>query len=155
MELPGRSEGVLLPVVLSHDDFWAGNLLFSDDGKLITILDWQISRFTSPTQDFAALLALSLSSDCRRKNEMKYLEFYFETLKHYLNEFNVENDKGYRNLNFENLKKVYKISLKIAIFRVIITWQNYDSFNPGEKEGSETPLQNLIRCLIEDLEDIL
>uniref|UniRef100_A0AC34FA73 CHK kinase-like domain-containing protein n=1 Tax=Panagrolaimus sp. ES5 TaxID=591445 RepID=A0AC34FA73_9BILA len=145
----------MLPLVLSHDDFWAGNLLFADDGTLLTILDWQISRFTSPTQDFAALLALGLPSEQRRKCEMKYLQFYYDTLKHYLDEFNVQDDKGYRNLNFEDLKKVYRISLKISIFRVIITWQNYDTLNPALNGNCEPPLQNLIRCLLEDLEDFL
>uniref|UniRef100_A0A914QSA3 CHK kinase-like domain-containing protein n=1 Tax=Panagrolaimus davidi TaxID=227884 RepID=A0A914QSA3_9BILA len=143
----GNSIQNKLPFVLCHNDFWAGNLLFADDGSLVTILDWQTAFFASPTQDLAALLALGLPSICRRKNEKEYLQFYFDTFKYYLEKFNVKDDKGYRKLDFKTLEQSYRTSLKVTVFSVITTWENFDKSgdNGGESE-------NCIQYLLEDID---
>lgn len=83
--------------VLNHGDFWVNNMLFryaskkeaeTGSGKPLDIklLDFQISRYSSPAADLMYLFASSATADTRKEHwnrllEHAYLESFWSTLE--------------------------------------------------------------------------
>jgi len=63
---------------LTHGDFWAGNLLFSEvDDCVVAVLDFQFSCFDAvPFLDVASILGSSLDCSTRRAHDVELLETY-------------------------------------------------------------------------------
>ena len=137
---------------MCHNDFWTKNIIFSpSNGKLLSIIDWQTARFASPTHDLAALLALELPGEKRRREQRDFIEFYLDQLRHYLDHFEVKNDEGLRKTKSDDLMPVYKESLKVAIYGVIFTLTKYDEQFEGNDAAKESPLVERVHLLLEDL----
>uniref|UniRef100_A0AC35GS50 CHK kinase-like domain-containing protein n=1 Tax=Panagrolaimus sp. PS1159 TaxID=55785 RepID=A0AC35GS50_9BILA len=141
-----------LPEVLSHNDFWTKNVMFSPKtGELQRIIDWQTVRFASLTHDLAALLSLELSGQHRREHEKSYVEYYLQQVKHYLDKYEVEDDHGLRKAKIEDVMKAYNISLKIAIFGLIFTLMESEKTKKSKEAAQNSELVNRIKYLFEDL----
>jgi len=141
-----------LPEVLSHNDFWTKNVMFSGKtGDLQRIIDWQTVRFASLTHDMAALLSLELSGDHRRELQKQYIEYYLEQVKHFLDKYEVKDDCGLRNAKIEDVMKAYKDSLKIAIYGLIFTLMESEKTKESKEAARESELVNRIQYLFEDL----
>ena len=141
-----------LPEVLSHNDFWTKNIMFSPKTKeLQRIIDWQTARFASLTHDLAAILSLELGGDERRKLENSYVEYYVEQVKHFLDKYEVEDDQGLRKIKIEDVMKAYKGSQKIAIYGVIFTLMESEKQKESKEAAKESDLVKRIQFLFEDL----
>ncbi|KAH8267610.1 hypothetical protein KR018_005517, partial [Drosophila ironensis] len=70
--------------VLNHGDFWSSNLMTSyfPDGSLdkLILLDFQISKWGSPSEDLLFFLILSSSNDLRLKEFDNFVRIYWERL---------------------------------------------------------------------------
>uniref|UniRef100_A0A914Y875 CHK kinase-like domain-containing protein n=1 Tax=Panagrolaimus superbus TaxID=310955 RepID=A0A914Y875_9BILA len=141
-----------LPEVLSHNDFWTKNVMFSPKTKeLQRIIDWQTVRFASLTHDLAALLSLELSGDHRRKNEKSYVEYYLKQVQHYLDKYEVEDDHGLRKAKIDDVLKAYNGSLRIAIYGLIFTLMESEKTKESKEAAQGSELVNRIKYLYEDL----
>lgn len=70
--------------VVSHGDTWQNNLMFrcDDSGKPIEIslLDWQISRYSSPIIDIVYFIFGCTTKELRDKHYDEFLNTYYSTL---------------------------------------------------------------------------
>ncbi|KAE9549260.1 hypothetical protein FO519_007525 [Halicephalobus sp. NKZ332] len=141
-----------LPLVLTHDDLWPGNMILNQDGSLGALVDFQVASPGCFAEDLANLLSMTLSGKERRIKEKMFLEFYRDELVKLLPSENQEAQK-LSKMSYEDVKKVYKECQKTALFHVIMTLMNYNSQNPGDPGTSETKLEEILRCLLEDMFD--
>jgi len=65
---------------LVHSDLRADNLLFSQTGDSVVIVDWQGCCTAPPVFDLTYFLIQSLTIDDRRENEEKLLDYYAQAL---------------------------------------------------------------------------
>ena len=87
-ELPARIDEMLtttarLPSTLLHGDLRTDNLLFSPDGRAVSLVDWQGAGFGPAGFDLAYLLTQCLTVEDRRANEADLLAFYRARLAFY------------------------------------------------------------------------
>lgn len=70
------------PQTLTHGDFRADNFAFvaTQEGRGVTVFDWQMARRTSGPRDLAYFLSGSLPVEQRRATEESLLKLYHETL---------------------------------------------------------------------------
>ena len=141
-----------LPRVLIHDDLWPGNMMFKEDGNLCAVVDFQVVSLGCFAEDLANLLSLVLPGKERKIKEREYLEFYRSELFKLLPKGNPEAER-LSKMTLEDVEKAYRECKKTALFHVIITLINYNSQNPGDTESSETKLEEILRCLLEDIFD--
>uniref|UniRef100_A0A914UH00 CHK kinase-like domain-containing protein n=1 Tax=Plectus sambesii TaxID=2011161 RepID=A0A914UH00_9BILA len=65
--------------VLAHGDLWSTNLLWDGD-KLMSIIDWQIARASSVTEDLLRVLVTCVPVDVRRAMTSELLAHYYAKL---------------------------------------------------------------------------
>uniref|UniRef100_A0A1I7YPV8 CHK domain-containing protein n=1 Tax=Steinernema glaseri TaxID=37863 RepID=A0A1I7YPV8_9BILA len=100
-----------LPVAISHGDLWANNLMWkmNSDGsrsnELGAIIDWQMIHEGSMANDLARFFSICVDGEVRREHEYKVLQYFYETIKSFMNE------EG-KNIGFtyEQLKKAYRVN---------------------------------------------
>uniref|UniRef100_A0AC34QNX0 CHK kinase-like domain-containing protein n=1 Tax=Panagrolaimus sp. JU765 TaxID=591449 RepID=A0AC34QNX0_9BILA len=129
------------PLVLIHDDFWAGNLLFCNDGRLCSVIDWQLASMGCFAEDLAALLGMALNGKTRRAKEDQFLEFYHSELVKLLPKGHPEAEKLI-NMSKKDLRAAYNECQKSAIFRVMMTMNNY--INDTTRPVFEEMLQSIV-----------
>ena len=66
---------------LIHSDLRADNLLFSNEGNEVIIVDWQGCSFAPSTFDITYHMVQSLSIDNRRSHEVELLNYYIKCLE--------------------------------------------------------------------------
>ncbi len=91
------------PQTLLHGDFIGNNLLLRKNGPEtdLFVIDWQVCRRGRCMLDVAHFLALSVSTDRRRKMENELLRYYYRRLKSY----------GVENYSFDEAMDDYKLSI--------------------------------------------
>jgi aminoglycoside phosphotransferase (APT) family kinase protein len=60
--------------VLAHGDFWMNNIMFSEKGDSVRIVDFQLVNFTSPCIDLHYFLSTSASLDVRKNHTNTLLQ---------------------------------------------------------------------------------
>lgn len=70
------------PQTLTHGDFRADNFAFTtvQEGRGVTVFDWQVARRAVGPRDLAYFLSGSLTVEQRRMTEASLLTLYYETL---------------------------------------------------------------------------
>ena len=84
----GKNFGNLIPLIekhpgaVAHNDYRADNLLIDDSLQppVVTAVDWQTLSFGAPLPDVAYFIGASLTTELRRKNEMRLLERYYQKI---------------------------------------------------------------------------
>ncbi|TKR87907.1 hypothetical protein L596_012235 [Steinernema carpocapsae] len=137
-----------LGAVLVHGDLWPNNMIFQErNGKpdLLAIVDWQCTHAGNFSADIAAVLAVSMDPEERRKFELNLLGHYVDGINYYLAKFGSE-----KRLDYGKVRKSYKNSLKYAILQMIMTVATNPQADVSEVDG-EGPLTKRLRCLVEDI----
>lgn len=102
------------PKCFSHCDFRPDNMLFSDTGGRVAIVDWQTSNFLGTGMDIAYFLGGAFDRDTRRANERALLEQYHRDLIAY----------GVKDYSFEHMMNDYRhysfAVLAVAIAATVI-----------------------------------
>lgn len=74
--------------MIVHGDLWANNFLFkkNKEGKIenAVIIDFQLTRYAPPAQDFMAFLHLVQSREFRKKNKYGLMQVYYHHLSKFL-----------------------------------------------------------------------
>ena len=65
---------------LIHGDYWAGQILYSEDESEACILDWQFGCVGNPVVDITCFLLMSSQADVYRNHLDKVLQTYWLTL---------------------------------------------------------------------------
>lgn len=63
-----------------HGDLWAGQLLYSSDEALASIIDWQFCHIDNPVSDIMSMLFMSSDPKILEENLYDLLESYWNTL---------------------------------------------------------------------------
>ncbi|XP_076031834.1 putative kinase-like protein D1044.1 [Oratosquilla oratoria] len=92
--------------VVTHSDCWTNNILFryNDSGvpEEVAMVDFQMSRGSSPMNDFNYLFYTSITGESRRKNMSRYLRDYYSTFQ------KVVLDAGFKmDFTFEEIEKEF------------------------------------------------
>lgn len=132
------------PLVLIHDDFWAGNLLFCKDGSLCSVIDWQLISLGCFAEDLAALLGMTLNGKTRRAKQDQFLDFYHSELVKLLPKDHPE-AKKLINMSKNDLRTAYKECQKSAVFRVMMTMNNYIN------EKTRPVYEEMLQSIVEDV----
>ncbi|XP_050306813.1 uncharacterized protein LOC126743657 [Anthonomus grandis grandis] len=97
--------------VVNHGDLYVGNTLIKYgpdnlviDGKLI---DFQVVRYLSPAYEMMFFIHLTSTKETRTKHLKYLLDWYYDTLRKYLEEFGLDLHKIYSKQDFE--KDVYEM----------------------------------------------
>jgi Ecdysteroid kinase-like family len=102
------------PKCFSHCDFRPDNMLFSDTGGRVAIVDWQTSNFLGTGMDVAYFLGGAFDRATRRANERQLLEEYHQNLLSY----------GVKDYSFDHLMNDYRhysfAVLAVAIAATVI-----------------------------------
>lgn len=63
-----------------HGDLWAGQLLYSDDETLASVIDWQFCHIDNPVSDIMSMFFMSSDPKILEENLDDILESYWDTL---------------------------------------------------------------------------
>ncbi|CAG9824034.1 unnamed protein product [Phaedon cochleariae] len=108
-------------VVIDHGDGWCNNLMFQYENQLDTtspstvrIIDWQLSKISSPAMDLVHFFLVHSSKEVLHDYE-NYLKLYHETLSKNLKEFSCDPETvfPYSTL-LEHWNKVVKMGIYMA-----------------------------------------
>jgi aminoglycoside/choline kinase family phosphotransferase len=112
-----------MPLTLSHGDFRADNLFFSDAvegvGDGMALVDWQLVSRGSGAFDVAYFLSGNLRPDVRRAAEKDLLQFYVTTLR----------EHGVQNYGFEQCFEEYRFSTLFCLLYAVIVIGTLDPTN--------------------------
>ena len=78
-----HAAGVLFvkePRTLVHNDIQGDNLFFDRDGRLVAVVDWQLTTCARGVVDVASLIRGQLDRELRRKHERDLLQAYHHAL---------------------------------------------------------------------------
>ncbi|KAG7155587.1 uncharacterized protein LOC121854804 isoform X2 [Homarus americanus] len=102
-----RSTSRKFPLIntIVHGDMWAGQLLYSDDESLASIIDWQFCRIDNPVIDIMSMLYMSSDPKLLSENLEQLLESYWQTFSKVVTAGGVTPDVTFEQLlaNVENM----------------------------------------------------
>ncbi|KAK0427537.1 hypothetical protein QR680_010281 [Steinernema hermaphroditum] len=136
-----------IPPILIHGDVWTNNVMFDQraDGSLgdglRALLDWQIIHDGCIAFDLARLLVISLDGDVRRELEAHMLELYFDSLKAFLAERNLEITFGFGQL-LEAYKAAF-ITQSVFVLLFAISFTSKPIINEFEKKLQDARREKL------------
>jgi hypothetical protein len=86
------------PYSVIHGDYRTANLMFSQDGDLAAVLDWQTTMVGHPLRDVAYFLSMSMLPEDRRAHEKDLVaEYHQELVRRGVADFSLEDCyDGYR-----------------------------------------------------------
>lgn len=90
---------------LIHGDLWTGNVMFFEDHRLASVIDWQFAIFGNPVCDITTLLLVSGIPSVYTDHLTEVLECYWGRFNHALKENGVSVNKTFQDLvqNLDNL----------------------------------------------------
>lgn len=117
--------------VLAHGDLWATNMLWQGD-KLMSIIDWQLARAGSTTEDLLRVLATCVSVDLRR-------EFAPDLLAHYYGKLTEMLAAEHREppFSFADVQESYRLTLPSTAAQTIFAAGMW--INSPVVEGPDKP----------------
>ncbi|CAG9792564.1 unnamed protein product [Diatraea saccharalis] len=112
--------------VLCHGDVWLNNILFKEEGEEdeICFLDYQVMRYCSPVIDIIYFMYLSTTSKFRSENFEDLQQVYYDSLKSFLNLYDLNVNNIYPWTEFiDELKYSLPFGLIMALveMRIITT----------------------------------
>lgn len=85
--------------IITHGDAWKNNMMFShdDDGKPveISLIDWQMSRHSSPIIDIVYFIFSSTTKELRDSHYENFLQVYHENLSTHMRRYFCQHLKVY------------------------------------------------------------
>lgn len=121
---------------LCHGDFTLNNILFKteDDGQLRPMLiDFALSRYSTPVVDLSTFLYLSCSNEVRKDNFFDIIRAYHDTIKKHLLDAGVQNiDKYSYDAFLDDFKRGALFGFIIASF-FLTTLMGYDGKETFDK----------------------
>jgi len=121
---------------LCHGDFTLNNILFKteDDGQLRPMLiDFALSRYSTPVVDLSTFLYLSCSNEVREDNFFDIIRAYHDTIKKHLLDAGVQNiDKYSYDAFLDDFKRGALFGFIIASF-FLTTLMGYDGKETFDK----------------------
>ncbi|XP_013138372.1 PREDICTED: uncharacterized protein LOC106103224 [Papilio polytes] len=105
--------------VISHGDPWTNNFLYKYNNDITTkIIDFQLSRYSSPVLDLSYFIYNSTSQELRVKYYDELLRSYYEVLSSQIKNMGSDPDRIYSRETFLNEVKRYSFFGLVASFEM-------------------------------------
>ncbi|CAH4029699.1 unnamed protein product [Pieris brassicae] len=130
--------------VFCHGDFWINNILFkeSDSETKLCFLDFQTLRYANPATDIIYFLYICTDSEFRSLHIDELINIYYESLKGFLNRFEIDVNSLYTENKLRDDIEEHKVfGFLITLIEIKIIANHLDELNSNHK--SEMDLTNL------------
>jgi len=107
---------------ISHGDYRADNMFFGPQDGRLTLCDWQISTRGRGAFDIAYFLSMSVTADARKREEMRLLRLWHDTLTGY----------GVRGYSWDEALRDYRLAMLFCWVYVVIS---IGSLDPANERG--------------------
>ncbi|CAH2260891.1 jg26566 [Pararge aegeria aegeria] len=106
--------------VFCHGDYWINNILFKEgEEQKICFLDFQAMRFASPVTDILYFLYICTDSKFRANYFTDLINDYHDSLKSFLDLFQIDADEVFPKNEFENdLEEMLPFGLLVALIEL-------------------------------------
>ncbi|XP_068242062.1 uncharacterized protein [Palaemon carinicauda] len=81
-----------------HGDYWAGQLMYSEDGSNVMMIDWQHCNVDNPSSDILSMLFMSSHPSVLEEHLEEVIQSYWESLSRNAEKFGVSLDITYDQL---------------------------------------------------------
>lgn len=103
--------------VLNHGDLWTTNVLFkysaNGDIERVKLIDYQLTRYTSPASDVTFFIWTSGNNDVREKHQMSLYKIYLQTLNKTLEEMGCKERLSEEEFH-EDLREMADVVLSVV-----------------------------------------
>ncbi|XP_022115853.2 uncharacterized protein LOC110993782 [Pieris rapae] len=130
--------------VFCHGDIWINNILFkqSDGETKLCFLDFQTLRFANPATDIIYFLYICTDSEFRSLHLDELIKIYYDSLKGFLNLFDIDVNSLYTENKLRDDIEEYKVfGFLITLIEIKIISNHLEELNSIRK--SEMDLTNL------------
>ena len=104
---------------ISHGDYRADNMFFGPQDGRLTLCDWQISTKGRGAFDIAYFLSMSISAHARKREEMRLLHLWHDTLV----------EHGVRGYSWDEALRDYRLAMLFCWVYVVISIGTLDPAN--------------------------
>ncbi|XP_058977087.1 uncharacterized protein LOC101896865 [Musca domestica] len=110
--------------VICHGDYWNNNMLYKYDDHTqeavsAKLIDFQLSRYSSPVVDLMHYLCTSTDRDLRKQHFKELLDIYYQTLREHLEYYQLDVGVVYpREIFLQHLKEIGIFGLCMAAFSI-------------------------------------
>ncbi|CAJ0950297.1 unnamed protein product, partial [Mesorhabditis belari] len=124
--------------IVAHGDLWSPQIIWRD-GKIATILDWQVSHLGSLIEDISRVLATCTTTELRRKLQSRVFDSYYEKLTEELlkREHKVPFARGFLDDEF---KRILPFTLTQTLFACAI-WANSNVLKKGDSDDQKRQME--------------
>ena len=110
------------PRTISHGDYRGDNMFFGPQDGQLTLCDWQISTKGRGAFDIAYFLSMSIPADVRKREEMRLLRLWHDTLV----------ERGVTDYPWEQALYDYRLAMLYCWVYVVIS---IGSLDPANQRG--------------------
>ncbi|GBP72868.1 hypothetical protein EVAR_48852_1 [Eumeta japonica] len=133
--------------IIIQGDCWTNNLLFKREGATpveAVMLDYQLSRISSPAVDLHYLIFNCTDSETRNGRYSEWLDYYYDNFTKYIAFYDLKASDVYSRYNFNvDLQKYAKYSLALTLMLASMLVRESEEALDFKEEGIDATEMNV------------